>query len=174
MLSLRLSPSAIARAPKPTLLLKCAAARYGAQLVKESLLPLAPPNQRPFSSTRKVEWGRRDREFFHNDSRLCSSDSNDFLHLDHHKPQESSLHYVIPMNTRQKVVHPKDAVALVRDGDTVCVSGFVSQGTPEAVLKALGENYESNGSPNKLTLLFGGGPGMICEREGSSLLLSQI
>lgn len=54
---------------------------------------------------------------------------------------------------------PKDAVALVRDKDTVCVSGFVCQGTPEAVLKALGEKYETSGSPNNLTILFGGGPG---------------
>jgi len=64
------------------------------------------------------------------------------------------------MNVRQKVVSPKDAVSLVRDGDTVCVSGFVCQGTPEAVLKALGEQYENDGTPNKLTILFGGGPGM--------------
>lgn len=63
------------------------------------------------------------------------------------------------MNVRQKVVGPKDAVSLVRDGDTVAVSGFVCQGTPEAVLKALGEKYEKKGSPSKLTLLFGGGPG---------------
>lgn len=63
------------------------------------------------------------------------------------------------MNVRQKVVNPEDAVSLVRNGDTVCVSGFVCQGTPEAVLKALGEKYERKGTPNKLTLLFGGGPG---------------
>lgn len=32
-------------------------------------------------------------------------------------------------------------------------------GSPEAVLKALGERFDSSGSPNQLTLLFGGGPG---------------
>jgi propionate CoA-transferase len=32
-------------------------------------------------------------------------------------------------------------------------------GAPEAVLEALGKRYEATGSPNSLTLLFGGGPG---------------
>jgi propionate CoA-transferase len=35
--------------------------------------------------------------------------------------------------------------------------GFV--GAPEAVLKALGERYSDTSSPNRLTLLFGGGVG---------------
>ena len=43
--------------------------------------------------------------------------------------------------------------------NTLSVSGFVSQGAPEAVLKALGDRYASTGTPNNLTLFFGGGPG---------------
>jgi propionate CoA-transferase len=35
--------------------------------------------------------------------------------------------------------------------------GYV--GAPEAVLKALGERYSDTSSPNRLTLLFGGGVG---------------
>ena len=65
----------------------------------------------------------------------------------------------IPQRIRQKVISATDAVSLINDGDTVCVSGFVTQGAPEAVLKALGERYKETGSPNNLTLLFGGGPG---------------
>ena len=114
-------------------------------------------HKRSFTSTQKAAWSSK--EFFHNNSRLRFSDSSDFLHLDHHRPEEQALHYEIPMNVRQKVVDSKDAVSLVRDGDTVCVSGFVAQGAPEAVLKALGEKYEKDGSPHSLTLLFGGGPG---------------
>lgn len=145
---------------RPEMLLKCAAARYGGdftkRLARAPLLSESCQQQRFFTSTRIVAWGSK--EFFHNDSKLRNSE--DFLHLDHHNPQDvESLHYEIPMNVRQKVVDSKDAVALVRDGDTVCVSGFVCQGTPEAVLQALGEKYEKKGSPNKLTLLFGGGPG---------------
>ena len=69
------------------------------------------------------------------------------------------LHYTIPQRVRHKVLSATDAVALVRDGDTVCCSGFVCQGVPEAVLRALGERYERTGHPHSLSLLFGGGPG---------------
>ena len=65
----------------------------------------------------------------------------------------------IPQRIRQKVISAADAVSLVDDGDTICVSGFVCQGAPEAVLKALGERYKATSYPNNLTLLFGGGPG---------------
>jgi propionate CoA-transferase len=65
----------------------------------------------------------------------------------------------IPQRIRQKVISAADAVSLVNDGDTVCVSGFVTQGAPEAVLVALGERYKQTNSPSNLTLLFGGGPG---------------
>jgi hypothetical protein len=34
----------------------------------------------------------------------------------------------IPQRIRQKVISAADAVSLVNDGDTVCVSGFVCQG----------------------------------------------
>lgn len=166
MLSSRLSTTAAARAVRPSLFLKCITARYGGELAKRSVQlwhcdsAARALQQRSFASNRKIHWGAR-TEFFHNDSRrLRSASSSDFLHLDHeHDQTQQTIQYEIPQNVRQKVVSPKDAVSLVRDGDTVCVSGFVCQGTPEAVLKSLGEKYEETGSPNKLTLLFGGGPG---------------
>lgn len=36
--------------------------------------------------------------------------------------------YQVPQRIRQKVMSASDAVSLVHDGDTVCVTGFVSQG----------------------------------------------
>lgn len=45
----------------------------------------------------------------------------------------------VPQRVSQKIVTASDAVELIRDGDTVAVSGFVAQGAPEAVLKAVGE-----------------------------------
>lgn len=67
----------------------------------------------------------------------------------------------LPQRTKQKVVSASDAVELVRSGDTIAVSGFVAQGSPEALLKALGERFDASikGIPHSLTLLFGGGPG---------------
>jgi len=67
--------------------------------------------------------------------------------------------FSIPQNVRQKVISASDAVSLIRSFDTVTCSGFVCQGVPEAILKALGEHYDKTGAPNNLTLLFGGGPG---------------
>lgn len=51
----------------------------------------------------------------------------------------------------------------------MAVSGFVTQGAPEAILQALGQRFERDGSPRDLTLLFGGGPGDYGERGLSHL-----
>jgi acyl CoA:acetate/3-ketoacid CoA transferase alpha subunit len=86
-----------------------------------------------------------------------------------HDTKSSSLRYDIPQRVRQKLISASDAVALIQDGDTVCVSGFVTQGAAEAVLKALGERFDATQSPKNLTLLFGGGPGDYGERGLSHL-----
>ena len=65
----------------------------------------------------------------------------------------------IPHQVRHKVVSEQDAVSLISNGDTICVSGFVGQASPELILAAVRKRYENTGEPNKLTLLFGGGPG---------------
>ena len=71
---------------------------------------------------------------------------------------------MIPANRKNKVVTASDAVELVCSNDTVCVSGFVSQGSPDAILQELRSRYEKEGQPQDLTLLFGGGPGDWGER----------
>ncbi len=81
----------------------------------------------------------------------------------------TNLKYHIPQRVREKVISAEDAIALVRDGDTVCVSGFVCQGAPELLLKTLGERFEQTQEPKDLTLLFGGGPGDYGERGLSHL-----
>jgi len=73
--------------------------------------------------------------------------------------EEALARFAIPQRTLQKVISASDAVNLIQNGNTLSVSGFVSQGAPEAVLKALGDRYASTGTPNNLTLFFGGGPG---------------
>jgi hypothetical protein len=40
----------------------------------------------------------------------------------------SQLQFEIPQRHREKVVCLEDAVSLIRDGDTISVSGFVAQG----------------------------------------------
>ena len=77
----------------------------------------------------------------------------------------------IPPHAAHKVCSPSDAVSLISAGDTICVSGFVGQGSPDLILKALADRYErewregikagfaENGRVGDLTVLFGGGPG---------------
>jgi propionate CoA-transferase len=68
---------------------------------------------------------------------------------------------------RGKVVSAREAVRLIRDGDTVATSGFVGIGFPEAIAVALEELYlsteeeelQSFGKPSNLTLVYAGGQG---------------
>lgn len=99
-------------------------------------------------------------------SSVSDHDNNDSNGNNHDKKEPS---YDIPQRVRQKLISASDAVALVRDGDTVCVSGFVTQGAPERVLKALGQRFTDTQEPKNLTLLFGGGPGDYGERGLSHL-----
>jgi propionate CoA-transferase len=60
---------------------------------------------------------------------------------------------------RHKIVPLADAAALVRDGDTVCTSGFVGIGTPDALLAGIEQRFLECGEPKGLTLLFAAGQG---------------
>jgi propionate CoA-transferase len=60
---------------------------------------------------------------------------------------------------RRKIVSPDEAVAIIRDSDTLCCSGFGSNGVPVELVLALERRFVQTGSPRNLTLLFGGGPG---------------
>jgi propionate CoA-transferase len=60
---------------------------------------------------------------------------------------------------KNKIVSAKEALAIVRDGDTVACSGFVGSGTPEELFVALEQRFVESGSPRDLTLLFAAAPG---------------
>ncbi len=65
---------------------------------------------------------------------------------------------------KDKVVSAEDAVAIIRDGDTLCNSGFVGIGTPDHLLSALEKRFLETGSPRNLSLLFAAGQGDGKER----------
>ena len=60
---------------------------------------------------------------------------------------------------KNKIAPLADAIAIVRDGDTVAVSGFVGSGTPDALIAALETRFVETGSPRDLTLVFAAAPG---------------
>ena len=60
---------------------------------------------------------------------------------------------------RNKIVTADEAIALIRDGDSVSCSGFVGIGTPEELLAALERRFVATQAPRNLTLVFAAGPG---------------
>ncbi|MCB1872853.1 MAG: acyl CoA:acetate/3-ketoacid CoA transferase [Gammaproteobacteria bacterium] len=64
----------------------------------------------------------------------------------------------------KKIVTADQAVACIRDGDTVATSGFVGTGFPEALAIALEKRYLESGKPGRLTLVYGAGQGDGGER----------
>lgn len=53
-----------------------------------------------------------------------------------------------------KIVSAADAVALIRDGDTIATSGFVGIGFAEEIAIALEERFTASGAPRHLTLVY--------------------
>jgi propionate CoA-transferase len=60
---------------------------------------------------------------------------------------------------KNKIVSPEEAVAIIRDGDTVSVSGFVGTGTPEELVAAIERSFLQSQRPRDLTLVFAAAPG---------------
>lgn len=59
----------------------------------------------------------------------------------------------------RKLCSARDAVGLIRDGDTLVCGGFVGAAHPEALSAALGRRFKADSSPRDLTLVYAAGQG---------------
>ena len=60
---------------------------------------------------------------------------------------------------KNKIVSATEAIAIIRDRDTVACSGFVGTGTPDELIVALEKRFLETGTPRDLTLMFAAAPG---------------
>jgi propionate CoA-transferase len=70
---------------------------------------------------------------------------------------------------RSKIVTADEAIALIRDGDTLASTGFVQTGFAEALLTALERRFLATGTPRNLALFAAAGQG-----DGKTLGLNHL
>jgi propionate CoA-transferase len=63
------------------------------------------------------------------------------------------------LKLQNKIIHPNEAIAVIKDGDTLAVQGFVGIGVPDELIIALEKRFLATGHPRGLTLLLAAAPG---------------
>ena len=63
------------------------------------------------------------------------------------------------MKLQNKIVSADEAVAVIRDADTIVIQGFVGIGVPDELILALERRFLTTGHPRGLSLLFAAAPG---------------
>lgn len=63
------------------------------------------------------------------------------------------------MKLQNKIISADEAIAVIQDGDTIVIQGFVGIGVPDELILALERRFLKEGHPRDLTLLFAACPG---------------
>lgn len=70
---------------------------------------------------------------------------------------------------RGKIVSVADAIRVIRDGDTVCLDGFIGGVAPEELMIGLERRFLETGEPKNLTLVYASGIGDSKDRGANRL-----
>ena len=70
---------------------------------------------------------------------------------------------------RGKIVSVDDAIRVIRDGDTVCLDGFIGGVAPEELMIGLERRFLETGEPKNLTLVYASGIGDSKDRGANRL-----
>ncbi len=70
---------------------------------------------------------------------------------------------------RGKIVSVDDAIRVIRDGDTVCLDGFIGGVAPEELMIGLERRFLETGEPKNLTLVYASGVGDGKDRGANRL-----
>jgi propionate CoA-transferase len=76
-----------------------------------------------------------------------------------HRQEEIGKEREMSHQPTSKVVSAREALAQIRDGDTVATTGFVGIGFAENLAVALEERFLATGAPRNLTLVYAAGQG---------------
>ncbi len=63
------------------------------------------------------------------------------------------------MKLQNKIISADEALAVIQDGETIAISGFVGIGVPDELILALERRFLATGHPRGLTLVFAAAPG---------------
>ena len=72
-----------------------------------------------------------------------------------------------------KIIKPEDIGKIIKDNDTVAISGSGGSGSAEAIIKGISDSFVKTGHPNNLTVTCGISPGNLTEDEVGMNMLAK-
>ena len=72
-----------------------------------------------------------------------------------------------------KIIDKKDVASLIKDGDTLLISGSGGSGSPEALIKSIMDSYLKTSHPQNITVSCGISPGNLTNDDVGMNMLAK-